>query len=258
MSGVPDGPPLVPIPGRLERTLRLGPFPSARAALKFLAYAGAGAAVAAAGWAPIGAAVLGTGALFSLYRPGGEPLDAQLAVRCAFLVRRGGGAPSMTGRPTRRASARRFVTLADGRLASIVRAAGTPLAFLPPAELARRFDLYRELLNATEGDLWVLGTCSAIHLPSLLPSPGGRGPDGPARDGYRELVGLLVRRRNLRRIYLAVVSTGGRAEAAVRLEAVTDGVLSRLAGLDVHAERLEGHVLGTVAHRLGLGVPAGP
>lgn len=252
MAAEPDGPPVVPLPGRLDRTLRLGPFPSARAALKFLAYAGVGAAVAVAGPAVLGALFLGVGAVLTWHRPGGEPLDAQLRVRLGYASRRLRGARALSERSSRSAAGSRCRTLPDGRRGAVVRAGGVPLAFLPPAELARRFELYRELLNALEGDLWLLSTTAAIHRPSILPAPpGGAGPDRAARAGYRELVDLLARRRTVRRVYLALVSEAGGAQDASRLEVQADGLLGRLEGIGVRAERLGGAALDAAASRFG-------
>lgn len=45
MGDLPDGPPVVSLPERLDRRLRLGPFASARDALKFVTYSAVGAVI---------------------------------------------------------------------------------------------------------------------------------------------------------------------------------------------------------------------
>ncbi len=247
-------PPRAAVPSRLHRRLRLGPFPSGRDALKFLAYA-AVAAILAPTTAPLlGAPIVLVGLLVAVYKPGGEALDERAAVLLRYALRRRGEPVPMSARVPRGGLRGSIVPLGDGRSAAIVRTAGVPLAYLPPAELARRFELFRQLLRSIEGDLFLLVTSTPIFPDPIVPDRLARGShDASARGGYRELVTLLARRRAVRRVYLGLASTASGEETIPRLEAAMGALLDSLAALGIGAERLRDRPLADAATRLGLG-----
>lgn len=251
-----DGPPWVAVPERLDRRLRLGPFPTGRDAVKFVTAAAVGSVVSLllVPWA--GLPVVAVGAVVALWRPDGEPLDERLVAIVRWAARRSvpEGRRTMTvGRaaPTRRET----VTLPDGRAAVVVRTAGVPLAFLPPAELARQFEQYRDLLRSLDGG-WVGHVTSVpIYAGAVLPPESPTtDADGVARSGYRELVSLLARRRSVRRVVLALPQETPGVEGARRLEAGVELLRERLADLGVRSERLRDRALVDAARRLGLAV----
>lgn len=254
-----DGPPVATIPERLDRKLRLGPFPSSRAALKFVVYAAIGALlapfVAPLLWVPV---VL-VGFLLSAGRAGGEPLDNRLFGLVRWRVRSwSGGSPVID--PGHRPVARRSVVrLGPSRYLAVVRTGGAPLSYLPPEELARSFDRYRELLRGLEGSVSLLSTSSPICVGPFVPrAPDPEGPEGIARGGYRELVELIARRRSVRRVYLSLESTEGGPEGLGRLEAAVAGWTDGLAGLGLAAVRLRDRELAEAAHRLRITVGGPP
>ncbi len=254
MGAATEGAPVVRMPGRLDRTLRLGPFPSGRSAVQFLAYAGFGAACAAVGAPLLGLPTLLAGGVLTLYRPGGEPLAAAARRWVGFRFRQRGRERHVNRPPSRWARTTRQVRLPDGRRAAIARTGGVPLAFLPPAELARRFEQYRELLDAVDAEVRIMSAASPLHLATLRPAgTEPSGPDRPARHGYDELVRLLGRRRSVRQVYVALVSPTGRPEASAWLDVQADSLLERLSSLGIRAERLTGGPLWASAARMGLG-----
>lgn len=249
----PAGPPVVPLPGRLDRRLRLGPFPSGRDAIKFLVYAGVGAVFAPTPYPYLAVPFVAVGGVVALLRPGGETIDGRLVVWARFAARRFAGGPSMSRGRSRAVSRGAVTALPDGRYASVVRAAGVPLAFLPPQELERRFELFRAALRAGDGSLAVLVTTAPLHARSVLPPPAGRASsDRAARDGYAQLLLLLVSRRAVRRVFLASFASGPRADAESRLGLATTALVDRLAEIGVTAEPLVGRTLWAATARLGL------
>ncbi len=253
MDGLAQGPPLVALPGRLDRRLRLGPFASGRDALKFLGYAAVGLVFAPTPEPLLAVPFVLTGALVTLYRPGGEGLDARLATVVRYGLRRARSGASVTAAPTRLGAHSGVVARGDGRVAAVLRTGGVPLAFLPPGELARRFDLYRDLLRSLDGEVRILATTAPIFARALLPGPAnGTERERAARDGYAELVRLLLAGRRVRRVYVALSSTGAAEGALGRLEVGVGTLLERLSALGLDPRRLEGRALWAAAGRLGL------
>ncbi len=256
-----DGVPWVSVPEPLDRRARLGPFAGARDAAKFVAGAAVGAIVGLAvePWAGVPFVVVG--AIVALWRPDGEPIDGRLVAVARWTMRKATGSPRVTaagaGRP---ADPGATVRLPDGRAAAVLRCGGVPLAFLPPAELARQFDLYRELLRSVEGELIVLATAAPIHAPAIVPAggPAIAEAERAARDGYRELVELLARRRAVRHVLLALAQAVPGEEGLRRLDAGAELLRGRLADLGVRAERLRGRPLADAARRLGWDPRGGP
>jgi hypothetical protein len=247
--------PTVAVPERLDRTLRLGPFASGRDALKFVAYAAVGAVLVPFAGALVWLPFVGAGLAVSLWRPGGEALDD----RCARYLRwklgvRPRGRPVNGGRP----GPRSVVRLPTG-YAAVVRSGGLPLAYLPSDGLARRFEQYRELLRAIDGSILLLASRAPIHAAPLRPAePPPVGPERPARDGYRELVEVIVRRRHLRQVLVALTVVGTGPEAAGRLDDAVASLVDRLAALGVRSGRLRDRALDAAVQRLGLSAEGGP
>jgi hypothetical protein len=249
-SGGP--PPVVPMPERLDRALRLGPFHSGRDALKFVAWVAVGALLVpflgAAVWIPF----LVVGLAVSLWRPEGEALDDRAARFLRWKGRQLRGGRSMSPAPTPDPGRRSILRL-GGSFAAVVRTGGLPLAYLPPAELARRFEQYRDLLRAFDGSLALLSTRAPIHPTPFLPGePAPIGPEGVARAGYRELVEVIVRRRHVRQVYLAIAAPATGPEGVARLETQLGSLVERLRALGLRPVRLRNRALRDAAGRLGL------
>jgi hypothetical protein len=245
-------PPVVELPERLDRKLRLGPFSSGRDALKFVSYAAVGALLVPflgpAVWIPFVLA----GLAVSLWRPEGEAVDDRTARFLRWRMRRLRREPPMSA-PRPAASRQRSVVRLSSSFASVVRCGGLPLAYLPPAELARRFELYRELLRAFDGSLVLVSTRAPIHATPFLPAePSPDGAERTARNGYRELVEVIVRRRYVRQVYVALATAGTSSEGIGRLETQVASLIERLAGLGLRPVRLRGRALEDAVHRLGM------
>lgn len=248
-----DDVPWVTVPERLDRRLRLGPFPSARDAVKFVTAAVVGALVSLAVEPWAGLPIVAVGAVVALWRPDGESWDDRLAAAIRWGWRRASAGAGMTPRASRpSAPPRRTIRLPDGRTAAVVRTAGVPLAYLPPPDLARQFDLYRETVRSTDGGLMLLVTRAPVHAGSIVP---GDGPvpeaERPAREGYRELVELLARRRSVRRVFLALALPVSGSDGSLRLEGAVDLLRQRLADLGLRSERLVDRSLDDAARQLG-------
>lgn len=254
MDGTAAGPPRVTVPGRLDRRLRLGPFPTGRDALKFLAYTALGVSLAPSSVPLLGAPLILVGFVVAVYKPDGQAIDERLVVFLRYaLRRRRSGASPVSRRARARIGEGSLLTLDDGRSASVVRTAGTPLAYLPSEELARRFDLFRGLLRSVEGELWLRADSVPIFREAVTPAgPSLTTAEEPARAGYSELVALLCRRRAVRRVHVVLLAGAASLDAVPRLEAVTHAVLTHLAALGLRAERLHGRDLRDAASRLGL------
>jgi hypothetical protein len=253
-----EGPPCVAIPEPLDRKLRFGPFPSTVDALRFLGYAAAGACLAPIAPLPLWLGVVGLGFVLSVSKPGGESLESR-AVRLARwhlrTVR-----PGVAMRPTEPGgnSPRGHARLASGVRATVLRAAGLPLAYLPSGDLARRFELFRELLRTLDGSLMIHATTAPIHARPFVPAePRPVGPERAARDGYRELVELIARGRSVRQVFVVIASPEPGVEGAGRLEASTSAVLDRLGAVGLKPVRLRDRALRDAVHRIGLRSGAG-
>lgn len=252
MGESPVGPPRVALPERLDRRLRLGPFPSARDALKFVLYAAVGGLLAPFTspylWLPI----LGLGFVLSVHRPDGEAVDERALAYLLWRLRRGAVGGALTGSVSSPLLRRGLLRFGEGPYFAVIRAGGAPLAYLPPTELARRFEIYRSLLRALDGSFgWVAGTVP-LRSASVLPdAPPGGGADPTGRAGYRELVELLCRRRFLRRVDFLLATAEGDADGIGRLEGRAGVVLEHLSALGVHAVRLKDRALLDAGRRLG-------
>lgn len=252
MSEPEGGPPLIVLPERLDRRMRLGPFPSSRDALKFVTYAAASALLAPFAspllWLPL---VLGGFAL-SVWRPDGRAIDETLLTFAVWKVRsaRGGGGVRNPG--THPLARQGLLQLGPCRHVAIVRTGGTPMAYLPPDDLARRFELYRELLRSVDGSFAWLATTVPIRSLTVRPVPAARGnAEGSALAGYSELVELLCRRRLLRRVYFVLGTHEGDADGVGRLEGRVAGLIERLSSLGLRPSRLRDQALAEAAHRFG-------
>lgn len=246
-----DGAPVVRLPERMDRRMRLGPFPSARDAIKFLSYAAAGAVVAPFVspfvWLPL----VGAGFGIAVWHPEGQPIDARVLTYVRWKARSFSRGAALTPRWSS-VIRHGVVRLSASVHAAVIRTGGCPVAYLPPTELARRFELYRDLLRSTDGRLAMLATTAPIRVAPLLPpSPSSTRPDHAARQGYAELVRLLCRRRSLRRIYLALFTDATGPEALARLEGEVASVAERLGGFGLHPVRLAEGGLQEAAIRFG-------
>lgn len=252
MDGTAAEAPRVTVPGRLDRRLRLGPFPTGRDALKFLAYTALAVSLAPSSVPLLGAPLVVVGFVVAVYKPDGQAIDERLVVFLRYALRRRRPGASPVSRRARIGEGN-LLALDDGRSASVVRTAGIPLAYLPPEELARRFDLFRGLLRSVEGELWLKAGSAPIFREAVTPAgPSLTTVEEPARAGYSELVALLCRRRAVRRVHVVLLAGAASLEAVPRLEAVTHAVLTHLAALGLRAERLHGRDLRDAASRLGL------
>ena len=243
--------PVVPLPASVERRLRLGPFASARDALKFVTYAAAGALLAPFlspfAWLP----VVGVGFAVSVWRPDGEAVDERLVRWIAWTGRRRQRGPvtpiAREGSPDRP-----FVRLGPGQYAAVLRLSGTPVAYRPPAELDRLFREFGAALRSSDGVLVLRVGTTPLTPERLLPR--ARAPptaEGAAQAGYRELVTVLCRRRSARSVDLAMFSSGGGREVAAQLDQRARGLAARLDPLGLRVTRLRGGSLADAARRLG-------
>ncbi len=243
--------PAVPLPERIDRRARLGPFPSARDAARFLCYAATGAVLAPFVspflWLP----VVGAGFVVSVWQPDGRPADERLARYAFWRVR--SWAPGGTVSPRPGAAPRHgLVRVAPDTFAAIVRTTGCPIAYLPPAELELKFGQYRELLRGLAGAIAILSTATPARANEVR--PGNVPLDGPEREacsGYADLAERLCRRRRTRRVYLAIRNAAPGPDAVSRLDAEARSLADGLPALGVRATRLTGHALAEAAGRFG-------
>ncbi|MFG1529957.1 MAG: hypothetical protein AAFA34_01595 [Thermoplasmata archaeon] len=246
------------LPERIDRPLKLGPFPSARDAVKGLGYGLGGALlipfVGLWGWLPM----IGVGLLVGLVRIDGVPIDTGLYLRARRRLRR---EERLLRRrlPADGAEEDRYLTLPMGRRVGIVQAEGTPLAFLPPAELRTRFDLFRELLVDCGAGGVLIASTLPIAPQSLRPRrPGLEGREAVVRDSYGELIDRLCERRRHRRSYLALWTAEAGPEPLARLEGRLAAVEERFRALGACPRRLTGRELTRAARRFGWERPVAP
>ncbi len=244
------GGPVVALPERLDRPMRLGPFGSGRDALKFVVYAAVGALfvplVGVLVWLPF----LAVGLAVALWRPDGEAIDARTVRYVRWRVRRHQGVRSVTelGAPVQG----RGIVRTSGGFVGVLRVGGIPLAYLPPEELAHRFEGFRDALRPLDGRLLLLATRGPIHPTPFAPAePTPVGPEAAARAGYRELVELIVRRRPVRQVFVALVAAGVGPGAVRQLEAQLTGLADRLRAVGLRPARLRDRSLRDAAGRLG-------
>lgn len=252
MAGSEDGPPLIGLPERLDRRMRLGPFPSSRDALKFVTYAACGALLAPFTnpwvWLPVVLAGFGV----SVWRPDGVALDERALRYGLWWYRSRVGGRRVKGAGSRPLVRQGLLQLGPHRHVAVVRTGGTPMAYLPPDELARRFELYRELLRASDVSFAFLATAVPIRSQAVRPPrPPGGARDAAALGGYTELVALLCGRRLLRRVYFVLATPGGDFDAIGRLEGRVASLIERLASLGLRPIRLRDRGLAEAARRFG-------
>ena len=250
MEGAQDSPPVIGLPERIDRRMRLGPFPSSRDALKFVSYAAAGALLGLLTspwlWLPVVAVGFG----FSVWRPDGQAVDERALVFLVWRVRSlGSWEAGMTARPLVRQG---LLQLSPHHYVAVVRTGGTPVAYLPPEELGRRFELYRELLRSMAGSFSWLATTVPIRAQAIVPGSRDGGPDEVrASSGYSELVTVLCRRRLLRRVYFVLGTLDVNPDAIGLLEGRVAMLIERLAALGLRPIRLRDRALTEAAHRFG-------
>lgn len=258
MDASDEGPPVVALPERVDRRLRLGPFPSARDALKFVGYAAVGAVFAPLSSPYVWLPFLALGAAVAFVRRDGAPLD-ESALRYAawrWRTRRPGGI--VTRRGSTSGPRRTVVPLPGGRHVAVVRCAGVPTAFLPPDELSERFERFRGLLRSDARPFLLLVAAEPVSAGPVRPPPATpTGSDRGARAGYGELVGLLCRRRLARRVYLALATDATGPDGVARLEGRVRGITEQLAALGVRPARLDGPALANAVVRFGWNLPSG-
>jgi hypothetical protein len=259
MGAVESGPPTIEYPERMDRRMRLGPFPSSRDALKFITYAAAGALLSPFAspwvWLPI----VGVGFVVCVWRPEERALDEWAVTYLLWRFRALGEGPLV--KPSDDWPVVREGLLRIGREChvAVVRTGGSPVDYLPPQELARRFELFRELLRSSDGNLSFLATTEPIRSATIHPSVRSVVEvEAPARAGYTELVSLLCRRRLLRRVYFVLGCPEGGSEAIARLEGRVSNLLERLNALELRPVRLKDRGLVEAATRFGWRVHAVP
>jgi len=247
-----EGPPVVALPERLDRRLRIGPFPSARDALKFLSYAATGALLTPFTLPYLWLPFLGVGFLVSVWRPDGRAIDVRALEYLAWRVRGTFPEATVSDPPPRVDLRGGRLRLPHGRYVAVVRALGVPLAYLPPEELARRFELFRTLLRRSGSSLsWLVGL-EPIRGSDVAPPRDPVGPaDLEARAAYAQLVELLCRRRSLRRVYVAVATSDTRPTTSNEIDRRTKDLMTGLSELELKPSRLTGRALRDASRRFG-------
>jgi hypothetical protein len=145
-----------------------------------------------------------------------------------------------------------LLQLGPHRYAAVIRTGGTPMAYLPPDDLVRRFESFRELLRSTDESFAFLATATPIRSQAVRPSPPpASSNEAPAFTGYSELVCLLCRRRLLRRVYVILATPHADADAIGRLEGRVASMVERLASLGLRPIRLRDGSLAEAARRFG-------
>jgi hypothetical protein len=251
MEPEPNGPPIVPIPERVDRRLRLGPFSSAHDALKFLSYAAIASLVASiiSPWVACAVAALGFG--LTVYRPEGVSLDERCAAFLLWQLRSRRNDSTMTPQ-VRSTPSPGLLTLSTGERVAIIRANGTPTAYLPPTELSRRFHLFRGVLRGMRDGLAFAVTLEPMRSDTVIPPrTTDERTDGEAIDGYQQLVAILCRQRSVRRVDLVLRTSTGGAGGIADLETRVAGLVEGLIALGVGAVRLQGKGLAEAARRWG-------
>ncbi len=242
--------PYVALPAPVDRRMQLGPFPSARDGLRFLAYAASGAVVipffGAVAWLPF----LGGALLLTTVPIDGTPLDLELARR--FTHWRRSRIPVEESMSQIRRTRGAIAEVGPGVEVAVLRCRGGPIAFLPPPQLRLRFEQFREALRSLEGGLVLATSGVPVDPTPLRPTIPGRNPgEASAAAGYSEMVGLVCRRRAQRRIYALQWDATPSAGDASRLERRINELSGRLALLGVEPERLRGRELTGALRRFG-------
>jgi hypothetical protein len=237
--------------------MRLGPFPSARDALKFFTYAATGALLAPFLTPWVWIPVVLVGFALSVWRPDGQSVEERAA---AFLIWKLRNSPvpgvgrAVTPVPVVRQG---LLQLEAHRYVAVIRTGGTPVAYLPPEELARRFEIYRDLLRSLPGSFSFLSSTAPIRSQSVRPCPLPVGDERTPAAGYDELVELLCRRRYLRRVYFVLGTDDDGSDAIGRLEGRISTLIETLGRLGLRATRLRDRPLSEAARRFGWPVRVG-
>lgn len=241
----------IPLPERIDRRMRFGPFPTVRDALRFVAYAAVGALVipwiGPWAWLP----VVGGAFLLTVWHPEGTAVDQRFAAYVRWAVRTHREVDEV-----RRTSARvepgDTVRLASGVRVAVLKCAGSPVAFLPPDELLRRFRAYRDLLRGSEGGIVLASVGTPIDARPWLPTRGEAGrPDAPARAAYAEMVQLLCAGRRRRRVYVLLWEPAARLGGASRLGDRVRAIRQGLATLGAEPVRLRDRALTAALRHFG-------
>jgi hypothetical protein len=247
-----DGLPVVTLPERFDRRLRLGPFASARDALRFVTYAAVGAVAVPLTGAGVWLLVVAVGFTAVAVRPDGQALDERCLAFVLWKLRSPPGAPRVTAPAARRWLQRGLLTIDSGRFVAILSVECRPIAYLPPAELARRFELYRAVLRSSDGALALLVASGPMSSAPVRPTgPDLGGTDADARRGYDELVATICRRRQRRQVFLAVGATRSGSDGAAELELRATLLTDRLGEAGLAARRLRGGRLIEAGRRWG-------
>ena len=251
MGAAEPDPVTVRLPRPVDRRLRLGPFPSARDALKFAGYASVGlVAVPLAGPLALAPFAL-AGFLIAMYRRDGRPLDDHVVGYVAWRWRHRfpGRRAEATGSVGDGAVAR----AGRGRMVAILRAGGVPVAFLPPGDARALFESTRRWLDGLDGGAYIALDAEPIRPDRYRPSaPAHTEAEATAREGYDEVVRLLLRRRRSRRVAIVLWETPEPAGVG-RLEDRARFTAEALRSLGVATERLSGARLRAELRRLSLG-----
>jgi hypothetical protein len=253
----PEGPPTIPLPERLDRRLRFGPFPSARDGLKFVLYAAVGGALAPIAspllWLPIVVAGFG----LAVVKPDGEAIDERALALVLWQLRRRSGGPPVTSPPDGPGLRRGLLARAEGGYYAVIRVGGVPLAYLPPIELERRFERYRELLRSCDGSLaWTARAVPLAAGPVRPDLPTTEGEEATSAAGYRELVEKLCQRRFSRRVEVVLAALSTDPDHILRLEGRVARFAEGLTALGLSPIRLADRPLWEAGRRLGLGLRA--
>jgi hypothetical protein len=252
MGDLPDGPPVVPLPERLDRRLRLGPFASARVALRFVTYAAVGAVVAPFTTSYVWLAIAAGGFAVCVVRSDGQSLDERGFSFLLWKLRTWSGGGRVRPDGAARAPRQGLFPIRPGQYVAILRTGGTPVTYLPPAELARRFELFRDLIRSLGGGIAFLVTSTPMRAGPVTPRPlQNGGPDEASCTGYMELVSLLCRRRQIRRVYLALGAARTGPDSVSDLETRASALADRLASLGLRSVRLRDRGLADAARRWG-------
>jgi hypothetical protein len=255
MPSDPD-PLAIPLPRPVDRRLHLGPFPSARDALKFAGYASVGLVAIPLGGPAAVVPFAAVGFLFAVHRREGRSFDERIAGYLAWRWRRRTWRPSRGGLASGAATPGRSARIGGGRIAAVVRTGGVPVSYLPTAEAEALFEGTRRWLAGLDGGLYLVADTEPLRPGPFLPmSPETPGPSEVlARDGYTSVVRLLLRRRRRRRVALVLWESADRA-GVVRLDARVAATEEALRSLGLDTERLEGSRLSGDVRRLGLAGP---
>jgi hypothetical protein len=242
----------IPLPRPLERKMRLGPFPTARDAMRFAAYAAAGAIVVPIGGALAWLPILALGFVLSVVRPEGKGLDDRAGDYLRWRWRRRHSGNRGKG-PMATTDSEPYLRLPGPVTATILQAGGVPIRFLPPSDARALFERYRELLRTVESGVHLdVGSAPNPGSPFRLPKSSSFGRvESAARSGYQEMAKLLLRRRRLRHVCVLLFEPGSDPASLRRLNERTEAFQTGLAGLGVPVDRLRGPALSGASETLG-------